>query len=279
MGSKVNPRAFRTFTTFQMPSRWFASKQKFAANLQTDVMVRKLVKTMFRDGGVARIEIERALGEITLIIYTSKPGVVIGRGGSLIDELKQKIKKEFFGSEKVKIIVNIQEVGDVDSNAELIYQAIRDQIEQRVPFRRAIKRALEQVTRGGAKGCKIQISGRLNGSDIARTETVSKGRLPLHTLRANIDYSRGIAKTVYGVIGIKVWIYKGEVFSDQDLVETQKKKKPRPIRSKRQQLQTGGQKLILRKKADVEKDSRGGTTPVTSAPAPTVNTEQVTKES
>lgn len=262
MGSKVNPRAFRTTTTFQMPSRWFASKQEFAQTLQQDIGLRKLIKKKFRDGGVSRIEIERSLNDITIIIYTSKPGVVIGRGGVLIEEVKKTIKKQFFGSKKVKLNVNIQEVGDPEINAELIYQAIRDQIEQRIPFRRAMKRAIEQVMRAGAKGCRIRLSGRLNGAEIARTETMSQGRLPLHTLRANIDYSRGIAQTMYGVIGIKVWVYKGDVFGEEDLKEAPVKRKQHRPRTNRKQIATGGQKFILRKKSDVE------STPAASAAAP-----------
>lgn len=256
MASKVNPRSFRTNTTYKMPSRWFASKKDYAKNLQSDILIRKMIRTQLRDAGVARIEIERSLEEVKIIILTSKPGVVIGRGGSLIEEMKKDIKRQFFGSEKMKVNISIQEVHDVDSNAELVYQNIRDQIEGRVPFRRAIKRALENVQRSGAKGVKIQVSGRLNGADIARTETLTHGRLPLHTLRANIDYSRGVANTTYGVIGIKVWIYKGDVFSDEDLQEQQnkQKKRSRGARGKRKKLNTGGQKLILRKKSDVEKD-------------------------
>lgn len=260
MGSKVNPRSFRTHTTFRMPSRWFANKYEFADNLKTDVLIRKMVKTKFRDAGVARIEIERSPEEITIIIFTSKPGVVIGRGGALIEEVKAEMKRKFFGSVKMKVNISIQEVKDVDLSAELIYQTIRDQIEQRVPFRRAIKRSLEQVKRARAEGCKIQVSGRLNGADIARRESVTFGRLPLHTLRANIDYSRGVAHTTYGVIGVKVWIYTGEIFGDEEAEQQIKKKKTRRPRAKRQQLQTDGQKLILRKKVDVEKDKEKTTT-------------------
>lgn len=259
MGQKVNPRAFRNTTTYRTPSRWFASPQDFAKTLQIDVKIRKLITKKFRDAGVARIEIERSMGEITIIVYTSKPGVVIGKGGSLIDELKKELKKQFFGSVKMKVTVNIQEVADADMNAEIIYQNIRDQIEQRVPFRRAIKRAMEQVMRAGAKGCRIQVAGRLNGVEIARRETLSQGRLPLHTLRANIDYTRGVANTIYGVIGIKVWIYKGDVFGEmEDLKPEQKKRKRKPRRQgpqkPRKRIETGGKKSILRKKSDVDKE-------------------------
>ena len=247
MASKVNPISFRIATTFKAQSRWFAGKYQFPKNLRDDVLVRNMIRRKFKDAGVARIEIERSLEELTIIIKTSKPGVVIGRGGALIEELKKEIKKKIFGNRKMKINVNIQEVTDIDANAELIYQSIRDQMEQRVPFRRAIKRALEQIKRARALGAKIQVSGRLNGADIARTEKVSFGRLPLHTMRADIDFARGIAQTTYGVIGIKVWVYKGDVFSQED-IQQPKKRPNKNVREKRSKFNTGGQKLILRKK-------------------------------
>ncbi len=252
MGNKVNPRSFRQTTTYRQPSRWFASRQTYAGHLQTDIEMRKMIVKKFRDGGVARIEVERSVGETRLTVYSSKPGVIIGRGGALIEELKREVKEKFFGSEKMKVVINIQEVRDPDANAELVYQAIRDQLEARVRFRRAMKRTLENVMRAGAKGCRIQISGRLNGADIARTEVVSQGRLPLHTLRANIDYSRGVAHTTYGVIGIKVWIYKGDVFEGEKQEEEQKPKKKRTRRRRKPSTKSGGKKTILRKKADVE---------------------------
>jgi small subunit ribosomal protein S3 len=250
MGKKVNPRIFRRTTNFQVPSRWFASKYQFPAYLQTDLAIRKLIKKRFRDGGVALVEIERSVGQVVIIIHTSKPGVVIGRGGAMIEEVRKQIKRELFGSEKMNITVTIQEVKNPDLHAELIVQSIRDQLEARVPFRRAIKRALEQVMRANAKGCRIQVGGRLNGSEIARSEKVSRGRLPLHTLRAHIDYSRGIAQTIYGTIGIKVWIYTGDLFGDEqpDL----ESKTPERKRTERKRLQTDGKKFVLRKKVDVE---------------------------
>lgn len=256
MGQKVNPRSFRQTTTYKTPSRWFASGTDYVKNLKIDERVRKLIRTKFRDGGIARIVIERSLGEIIITVYTSKPGVVIGRGGALIEETKKEIKRKYFGSEKMKVTVNIQEVKDPDTNAEIMVQNIRDQLEQRVPFRRAIKRTMETVIRAGAKGCKIQVAGRLNGAEIARTETIVEGQLPLHTLRADIDYSRGIARTVYGVIGIKVWIYKGEVFGEQQEEETKKKKQPAKRPPRKKKYKTGGKKTILRKKKDVAPEKK-----------------------
>lgn len=256
MGHKVNPRGFRQATTYIQPSRWFASKQNYARNLQLDVEMRKFIRTKFRDGGIARVEIERSAGEVTIGIHTSKPGVVIGRGGALIDELKKELKRKFYGSEKIKITVNIHEVQNPDASAEIIYQSIRDQIEARVPFRRAMKRAMQTVMRSGVKGARIQVSGRLNGADIARTETVSEGRLPLHTLRANIDYTRGVANTIYGVIGIKVWVYKGDIFTEEDRAQQEKAQQKKNRRGRggrrKKKYDTGGKKRMLRKKKDTD---------------------------
>lgn len=221
MGKKINPKVFRQVTTFTSPSRWFATRNQYAALLKEDVLIRRFLKKKFRDAGVSRVDIERSAPEqTTIIIHTSKPGVVIGRGGSLIEDTKKELKKALFGSTKMQIQMSIQEVRDADVSAELIYQGIRDQLEARVPFRRAMKRSIEQVMRAGALGARIQVSGRLNGADIARTEKVNRGRLPLHTLRAKIDYSRGVAQTMYGIIGVKVWVYTGDSFGDEPAEET-----------------------------------------------------------
>lgn len=258
MASKVNPRIHRITTTFASPSRWYASKKDFPTFLHQDIKIRKMIKTQFKMGGISRIETERSASEMNLRIFTSKPGVIIGRGGALIEELKKKIKKDFFGSQKMKVNISIQEVQNPDTDAEIIVQSIRDQIEQRIPFRRALKRAVEQVMRSGAKGCKIQVSGRLNGADIARTEAVSQGRLPLQTLRALIDYSRGIAQTTMGTIGIKVWIYKGDVFDDGTTTVTQAPAEDRRRNDRnnnqRRRRPTAAQsgKTVLRKKADID---------------------------
>ncbi|PIW36865.1 MAG: 30S ribosomal protein S3 [Candidatus Kerfeldbacteria bacterium CG15_BIG_FIL_POST_REV_8_21_14_020_45_12] len=267
MGQKVNPRAFRQTTTYKSASRWFASRQVFARNLQTDVEIRKYIRNKFRDGGVALIEIDLSVEDLNVTVHTSKPGVIIGRGGANIEELKKDVKRIFFGSEKMKVNINIQELRDPDQSAELIVQSIRDQLEARVRFRRAMKRALESVMRSGAEGCRIQIAGRLNGAEIARTEKVSQGRLPLHTLRANIDYSRGIAKTIYGVIGIKVWVYSGESFGNEEEEEVKPKKSRRPQQRKRKKSAykpDAGDKTatILRKKVDVEKEKAEKIVPV-----------------
>lgn len=226
MGKKVNPKIIRLNTTTTHLSKWFAPKRNFAKILEQDIRVRKYIRTKLRDGGVSRVEIRRANDQMTVHIRTSKPGVIIGRSGSGVEELKRQIKRRFFGSEKIHIQLEIEEVRNPDVDAELIMQGIVFQLEKRIPFRRAMKRSIEQVMQGGAKGVKIIVSGRLNGAEIARVETLSQGSVPTHTLRADIDYSRGVAKTIYGTIGVKVWIYRGQVFNHELPKETIQPKRP-----------------------------------------------------
>ncbi len=213
MGKKINPKIFRIQTIGKPASNWFASKYTFQQKLMEDVMIRKYIKTKLKDAGLASILIERSPAQLQINLRTSKPGVIIGRGGVGVEELKKEIKHKFFASQKMQVQINIQEVDRPDLQAELIVQQIKAQLEKRVPFRRAMKRAIEQVRHAGGKGIKIIVAGRLNGSEIARTETLADGKMPLSTLRADIDYSRGAAFTIYGAIGIKVWIYRGEIFA------------------------------------------------------------------
>lgn len=228
MGHKVNPRVYRIGTVYQPTSRWFTKKQDFPNKLKEDLAIRDIIKGKFRNSGVARVEIERSVGAVTITMHTSKPGVIIGRGGAGIDELKKLIKKNVYGSTKMVTNVSIQEVGKPDLSSELIVQNIAEQLEKRIPFRRAMKRAIESSRRAGALGVRITVSGRLNGAEIARTETLTEGSLPLHTLRANIDYSRGSAHTIFGTIGIKVWIYTGDVFEGEEKKEEPAQEKRRP---------------------------------------------------
>jgi len=215
MGRKVNPRIFRIGIINESCSKWFAQKN-YSVFLKEDVQIRDFIRKKLREAGVARIEIERSSGTITIIIQTSRPGVVIGRGGAGIEDLKKIIKQKFLGSQKISLNINIQEVNKPDIVAELILQGLITQIEKRLPFRRVMKRGIEQVMRAGAEGVKVVMAGRLNGAEIARTETLSEGKVPLHTLRADVDYSRGTARTTYGAIGIKVWIYRGEIFEKDE---------------------------------------------------------------
>ena len=215
MGQKVHPKSFRLGELYTWSSKWFSNKD-YAKFLQQDLLVKKFVRKELKEASVAEVEIERSAGNFTVIIHSGKPGVIIGRGGQGVEDLKKKIKIKFLG-QKTNVNINIKEIANPNSSAELIVQSIATDLEKRMPFRRVMKQAISRVEKTDAKGVKVQIAGRLNGADIARTETLSSGSLPLHTLRADIDYSRGVARTIYGAIGIKVWIYKGEVFKkDQE---------------------------------------------------------------
>ncbi|MBI2426624.1 MAG: 30S ribosomal protein S3 [Candidatus Kerfeldbacteria bacterium] len=217
MGHKVNPKVFRIGTTQVSPSRWFSARQ-YAEFLREDIQIRSFLREKLKEGGVARIETKRTPDGVNVVIYTSRPGVVIGRGGAGIEDLKNSLIKLLKG--KRKVTVAIQEVNQPNLNAQIIVLQIAEQLEKRVPFRTALRRSLEQIEQAGAKGVKLQVSGRLNGSEIARTETSTKGSVPLHTLRADIDYARGAAHTIYGTVGIKAWIYKGDIFHNVALEES-----------------------------------------------------------
>lgn len=213
MGQKVHPKSFRLGVTTDWNSKWFSSRE-YPKLLRQDVMIRKYLKTKLPAAGVALVEIERSLQNLTITINTSKPGVVIGRGGAGIELLKKGIKNILMGQGKYNVKVNIQEVNKPELSAQIMVGNMAEQIEKRLPFRRVLKQTIEQVMNAGAEGVKVMVAGRLNGSEIARTEMLSQGSLPLQTLRANIDYGRGEAQTTYGKIGIKVWIYKGKVFKN-----------------------------------------------------------------
>lgn len=210
MGKKVNPRIFRMGLSEKWRSRWYADRD-FAAFLQQDVTIRRFLSRELREAGIDRIEIERSRGEITINVNAAKPGFIIGRAGSGIEELKKKLQTKFLAKD-MKLNVNITEVSVPNLSANVIVEAIRADIEKRIPFRRVMKQNIDKVMKAGAKGVKIMLGGRLNGAEISRSEKLVEGSVPLQTLRANIDYSRGVANTVYGVIGIKVWVYKGEYF-------------------------------------------------------------------
>lgn len=210
MGHKVHPKIFRIGEIYTWDSKWFARKD-YAKLVQQDLLIKKFLKKELKEAAIAKIEIERSPASVTVIIHSGKPGVIIGRGGQGIEDLKKKVKAQFL-DKKTNLNINIQEVADQSQSAELIIQSMAADIEKRIPFRRVMKQAIGRVEKTGAKGVKIRVSGRLNGAEIARVETLTSGKLPLHTLRADIDYARGVARTTYGAIGLKVWIYKGEVF-------------------------------------------------------------------
>jgi small subunit ribosomal protein S3 len=211
MGQKVHPKSFRLPVTGDYNSRWFSARD-YAKILRQDVTIRKYLKSKLPMTALSRIEIERSLQNVTITIHTAKPGVVIGRGGQGIETLKKGIRHILMGQGSYNIKVNVQEIAKPDQDAQSIVGNIAEQIEKRLPFRRVLKQTVEQIMNGGALGAKVMLAGRLNGAEIARTEMLGKGALPLQTLRADIDYSRGEAHTTYGKIGIKVWIYKGQVF-------------------------------------------------------------------
>lgn len=208
MGHKVNPRSFRLQIDKNWSSRWFASKG-FATNLVEDLNIRKAVsKQVGKRASVAEVVIERSPNAVNVQIFTAKPGVVIGRGGSGIEELKKVLAKQT----KSPIKISIEEVKRPETSAVLVAENIASQLERRIGFRRAMKMTAENSMKSGIKGIKIGVAGRLNGAEMARREKVSLGSVPLHTLRADIDYGFALAHTTYGVIGVKVWIYKGDRF-------------------------------------------------------------------
>lgn len=208
MGQKVNPRSFRLQVDKNWQSRWFASKG-FATNLVEDLNIRKAVeKQVGKRASVAEVVIERSPNAVNVQIFTAKPGVVIGRGGSGIEELKKVLAKQT----KSPIKISIEEVKRPETSAVLVAENIASQLERRIGFRRAMKMTAENSMKSGIKGIKIGASGRLNGAEMARREKISLGSIPLHTLRADIDYGFALARTTYGVIGVKVWIYKGDKF-------------------------------------------------------------------
>ena len=210
MGQKVNPHGLRVGVIKDWDSRWFAKDDAFGDILVEDYKLRKFIKKEIYGAGVPRIEIERTANKIRIHIHCAKPGMVIGKGGSEIDKLRKNIEK-FIGK---PVNINIVEVKQPDVNAQLVAESVAKQLEKRTSFRRAMKMAIGRAMRLGAKGIKIQVSGRLGGADIARTEQYHEGTIPLQTLRADIDYGFAEADTTYGKIGVKTWIYRGEVLHD-----------------------------------------------------------------
>lgn len=208
----MHPKIFRTGQSqiYTWDSKWFAEKD-FASRLKQDVLIRGFLKKSLAEAAVAKIEIERTANALTIIIHAAKPGVIIGRAGSGIEDLKKKIKEKFL-DKKTALNLNVQEVQNPSLSAEVVLRLMIVDIEKRVPFRRVMKQTIARVERAGAKGVKVIVSGRLDGAEIARDEMLVRGKIPLHTLRADIDYASGPAFTIYGAIGIKIWIYKGEVF-------------------------------------------------------------------
>ncbi len=230
MGQKVNPHGLRVGIIKDWDSKWFADKQEFGDLLVEDHKIRETIKKSQFEAGVSKIEIERTLNRIKVTIYTAKPGMVIGKGGAGVE----KIKADLENLTNKSVIVNVEEIRNIDTNAQLVAERIASDLERRITFRRAMKQAIQRTMKSGAKGVKTQVSGRLGGADMARTEGYSEGNIPLQTLRADIDYGFAEADTQYGKIGVKVWIYKGEILPGMKSVEDVKPKRDRrDNRSKR----------------------------------------------
>lgn len=210
MGQKINPGGMRVGVIQDWDAKWFAEDNDFADVLHEDLAIRKHIDTALTDASVSRVEIERAANRINISINTSKPGMVIGKGGSEVDKLRSQLNN-LTGK---RVHVNIVEVKRPELDAKLVAEDIAEQLENRIAFRRAQKQAIQQTMRAGAEGIKTQVAGRLNGADMARTEGFSEGTVPLHTIRADIDYAHAEANTTYGKIGVKVWISKGEILPE-----------------------------------------------------------------
>src|SRR5262244_1209400 len=218
MGQKVNPLGIRLGIVRDWTSRWYAGKKQFPQHVHTDFRVRSFLKERLKEASVSRVLIERAAKKVNITIQTARPGIVIGKKGEDIEKLRQETAA-LLGMSVNDVRLNIAEIRKPELDSQLVADAVAQQIEKRVMFRRAMKRAVMSTMRSGALGVKVRVSGRLNGSEIARTEWYREGRIPLHTFRADIDYGLGEARTTYGVIGVKVWIFKGEVFDKTELAQ------------------------------------------------------------
>ena len=216
MGQKVNPIGIRLGITRDWSSKWYAGRKQFPLHIHADFRVREFLRKKLAEASVSRIQIERAAKRVNITIQTARPGIVIGKKGEDIEKLRQETAK-LLGLPTVDVRINIAEIRKPELDAQLVADGIAQQIEKRVMFRRAMKRAVMSTMRSGALGVKVRVSGRLNGGEIARTEWSREGRIPLHTFRADIDYGFGEAHTTYGVIGVKVWIFKGEIVDKPEL--------------------------------------------------------------
>ena len=223
MGQKVHPTGFRLGIVKDWTSKWYANSREFSDLLNTDIAVRGFLKQRLSQASVSRIQIDRPAKNAHITIHTARPGVVIGKKGEDIDALRAEVARRM----GIPVHISIEEIRKPELDAQLVAEGIAQQLERRIMFRRAVKRALQNTMRLGAEGIKVSVAGRLNGAEIARTEWAREGRVPLHTLRADIDYGFAEARTTYGVLGVKVWIFKGEVFGDQAAEEPAPKAAPK----------------------------------------------------
>lgn len=221
MGQKVNPKSLRIGIINTWDAKWFAPRRDFAKLLHEDLQLKKVIRGRLKNAAITNIDIERSAKKITVHVHAAKPGLIIGRQGMMIEDLKDFLKRKF----NQNIDISIHEVPNPDLSARLIGEMIASQIERRIAYRRAVKLGIQKAIEEGAKGAKVQIAGRLNGVEIARKEYFKEGNIPLHTLRANIDYARVKANTTYGVIGIKVWVYTGMIFKKEQAIKQEQKQK------------------------------------------------------
>ncbi|ASC74311.1 30S ribosomal protein S3 [Halomicronema hongdechloris C2206] len=234
MGQKIHPNGFRLGVIIDHRSRWFAEGNRYPELLQEDHTIRQYVNKTLSNAGISDVRIERKADQIDLEIRTARPGVVVGRGGSGIEALRTGLQG-FLQDPNRQIRINVVEVARVDADAGLVGEYIVQQLERRVSFRRVVRQALQRAQRAGVEGIKIQVSGRLNGAEIARTEWTREGRVPLHTLRADVDYAYRTAQTTYGVLGVKVWIFRGEVIPGQEEQVAANNTQPRRRQPRRRQ--------------------------------------------
>lgn len=230
MGQKIHPTGLRLGITKEHLSCWYADSKRYPELLQEDYQIRNYIDKTLNNAGISATQIERKADQISLQIHTARPGVVVGRGGSGIESLRVGLQQLLGGNRQISI--NVSEVSRVDADAVLIGEYITQQLERRVSFRRVVRQAMQRAQRAEVQGIKIQISGRLNGAEIARTEWTREGRVPLHTLRADIDYAYRTAETIYGILGVKVWVFKGEILPED---EEQGEANPAPRRQPRRQ--------------------------------------------
>jgi len=218
MGQKVHPTGIRLGITTDWTSKWFADTQSFPGYVKSDHDVRTFIKEKLKDASVSKIQIERPAKKVNITIHTARPGIVIGKKGEDIEKLRSQVA-QMVGMPLGDVRINISEIRKPEMDAQLVAEGIAQQLERRVMFRRAMKRAVTNTMRVGAEGVKVKVGGRLNGAEIARSEWYREGRVPLHTLRAEIDYGLAEARTTYGVIGVKVWIFKGEILDKNEVIQ------------------------------------------------------------
>lgn len=225
MAQKVHPKVFRLVTLYPWASRWFADRRVYRTYLAQDVAVRGELQRRFRDAGIAAIDIERSANAVTVTMSAARPGMIIGRGGQGAEGIKKELRDRFAsgtGKGGPQVQLNIVEVDRAGMNAAVVVQQVIAELEKRIPFRRVIRQAAGRLERAGCLGVRIQVSGRLDGAEIARREVVMHGKIPLQTIRADIDYAQNFARTIYGTIGVKIWVYRGEVFTEKSPATSRK---------------------------------------------------------